>query len=230
MLADGTWTKPVCLWFAGWTMSATGGLSLGCWSLTCRINSPTTWLPPRPSVTCRPSTRSVTVLSVSVSVSLVSFSLSPSQLSSSSSSFRQESKKRFDEEEDFKKRAYQCVVRLQSKEPDFIKGWNLICDVSRKGALIMKHQETCSYLIFNHFKVLTQRLRWRVLFYLCVSEFQRVYDCLDIHILERGESYYQDLMTQVVKEFEGKGQCAGGQRSQGGGGGGAFSGLLSNKT
>lgn len=45
----------------------------------------------------------------------------------------QESKKRFDEEEDFKKRAYQCVVRLQSKEPDFIKGWNLICDVSRRG-------------------------------------------------------------------------------------------------
>lgn len=45
----------------------------------------------------------------------------------------QESKKRFDEEEDFKKRAYQCVVKLQSKEPDFIKAWNLICDVSRKG-------------------------------------------------------------------------------------------------
>lgn len=45
----------------------------------------------------------------------------------------QESKKRFDEEEDFKKRAYQCVVRLQSKEADFIKGWNLICDVSRRG-------------------------------------------------------------------------------------------------
>lgn len=45
----------------------------------------------------------------------------------------QESKKRFDEDEVFKKRAYQCVVRLQSKEPDFIKGWNLICDVSRCG-------------------------------------------------------------------------------------------------
>lgn len=45
----------------------------------------------------------------------------------------QESKKRFDEEEDFKKRAYQCVVKLQSKDPAFIKGWNLICDVSRNG-------------------------------------------------------------------------------------------------
>lgn len=45
----------------------------------------------------------------------------------------QESKKRFDEDEGFKKRAYQCVVRLQSKEADFIKAWNRICDVSRQG-------------------------------------------------------------------------------------------------
>ncbi|KAI7795948.1 arginine--tRNA ligase, cytoplasmic [Triplophysa rosa] len=82
--------------------------------------------------------------------------------------FYKESKKRFDEDEEFKKRAYQCVVKLQSKEPDFIKGWNLICDVSRK-------------------------------------EFQKVYDCLGIRIEERGESYYQDLMTAVVKEFEGRG-------------------------
>ncbi|KAF3841170.1 hypothetical protein F7725_007032 [Dissostichus mawsoni] len=49
--------------------------------------------------------------------------------------FYKESKKRFDEEEDFKKRAYKCVVRLQSKEPEFIKAWNLICDVSRKEGL-----------------------------------------------------------------------------------------------
>lgn len=45
----------------------------------------------------------------------------------------QESKQRFDTEEEFKKRAYQCVVLLQSKNPDFIKAWNLICDVSRRG-------------------------------------------------------------------------------------------------
>ena len=44
-----------------------------------------------------------------------------------------ESKKRFDEDEDFKKRAYACVVKLQSFDPDIIKGWKLICDVSRKG-------------------------------------------------------------------------------------------------
>ncbi|KAF7648839.1 hypothetical protein LDENG_00151030 [Lucifuga dentata] len=82
--------------------------------------------------------------------------------------FYKESKKRFDEEEDFKKRAYQCVIRLQSKEPDFIQAWKLICDVSRK-------------------------------------EFQKVYDCLDVQIIERGESFYQDMMTAVVKEFEEKG-------------------------
>lgn len=82
--------------------------------------------------------------------------------------FYKESKKRFDEDEEFKKRAYQCVVKLQSKEPKFIKAWNLICDVSRK-------------------------------------EFQKIYDCLGINILERGESFYQDRMTQSVQEFERKG-------------------------
>ncbi|KAK7130732.1 hypothetical protein R3I94_016018 [Phoxinus phoxinus] len=83
-------------------------------------------------------------------------------------SFYKESKKRFDEDEEFKKRAYQCVVKLQSKETDFIKAWNLICDVSR-------------------------------------NEFQKIYDCLEIRIQERGESFYQDMMTVVVKDFEEKG-------------------------
>ena len=46
-------------------------------------------------------------------------------------SFYKESKKRFDEDADFKKRAYACVVQLQSHDPDHIKAWNLICDVSR---------------------------------------------------------------------------------------------------
>ncbi|XP_073476813.1 arginine--tRNA ligase, cytoplasmic [Aquarana catesbeiana] len=83
-------------------------------------------------------------------------------------SFYKESKKRFDEDEEFKKRAYFCVVQLQSKQPDIMRAWNLICDVSRK-------------------------------------EFQKIYDCLDIRIIDRGESYYQDKMIQVVKEFEEKG-------------------------
>ena len=46
--------------------------------------------------------------------------------------FYKESKTRFDAEEDFKKRAYNRVVRLQKGEPDCINAWNLICDVSRK--------------------------------------------------------------------------------------------------
>lgn len=82
--------------------------------------------------------------------------------------FYKESKKRFDEDEDFKKRAYQCVVRLQSKEPEFIKGWTLICDVSRR-------------------------------------EFQKIYDCLDVTLIERGESFYQDMMKEVVEEFDKRG-------------------------
>lgn len=48
----------------------------------------------------------------------------------------QESKKRFDTEEEFKKRAYQSVVLLQSKSPDIIKAWKLICDVSRQGEFL----------------------------------------------------------------------------------------------
>lgn len=42
----------------------------------------------------------------------------------------------------------------------------------------------------------------------CVSEFQKVYNCLDITLIERGESYYQEMMTKVVKEFDERGQCA----------------------
>ena len=46
--------------------------------------------------------------------------------------FYKESKARFDNDADFKKRAYAAVVQLQSHDPEHIKGWNLICDVSRK--------------------------------------------------------------------------------------------------
>ena len=45
----------------------------------------------------------------------------------------QESKVRFDKEEEFKKRAYKAVVDLQNHQPDVIRAWQLICDVSRKG-------------------------------------------------------------------------------------------------
>ncbi len=51
--------------------------------------------------------------------------------------FYKESKKRFDSEEDFKTRAYECVVKLQRYEPNIIKAWKLICDVSRKGLFLI---------------------------------------------------------------------------------------------
>ncbi|VDO56702.1 unnamed protein product [Onchocerca flexuosa] len=79
--------------------------------------------------------------------------------------FYKESKKRFDEDEAFKARAYQCVIKLQSFDPDFVKAWQMICDVSRK-------------------------------------DFSQIYDRLDINIVERGESFYQKHMVELVKELD----------------------------
>lgn len=82
--------------------------------------------------------------------------------------FYKESKKRFDEDEEFKKRAYNCVVKLQSGDPLSVKAWTLICDVSRK-------------------------------------EFQNIYDRLEITLEERGESFYQSRMIDVVEFLDKKG-------------------------
>ncbi|XP_065366063.1 probable arginine--tRNA ligase, cytoplasmic [Calliphora vicina] len=81
--------------------------------------------------------------------------------------FYKESKKRFDEDEEFKKRAYNRVVQLQSGEPNSTKAWKLICDVSRR-------------------------------------EFQKIYDRLDVHLTEKGESFYQSRMVEVVKYLKSK--------------------------
>jgi arginyl-tRNA synthetase len=45
----------------------------------------------------------------------------------------QESKLKFDEDTEFKSRAYQCVVKLQNGEKEIIDAWKAICDISRKG-------------------------------------------------------------------------------------------------
>jgi len=80
--------------------------------------------------------------------------------------FYKASKKRFDNEVEFKDRAHKYVVKLQNKNPDFIKAWNLICDVSRK-------------------------------------DFQKIYDRLNItNLIERGESFYHDLMPKIVEECD----------------------------
>lgn len=46
-------------------------------------------------------------------------------------SFYKESKKRFDSDEEFKKRAQAKVVRLQSGDKDLLIAWRILCDVSR---------------------------------------------------------------------------------------------------
>jgi hypothetical protein len=51
--------------------------------------------------------------------------------------FYKESKKRFDEDSDFRQRAYSSVVKLQSMDANYNKAWQLICDVSRKGELFI---------------------------------------------------------------------------------------------
>ncbi|XP_026321447.1 arginine--tRNA ligase, cytoplasmic [Hyposmocoma kahamanoa] len=82
--------------------------------------------------------------------------------------FYKESKTRFDEDEEFKKRAYSSVVHLQSGHPDYISAWKLICEVSRQ-------------------------------------EFQKVYNRLEVKIIDRGESFYQSRMESIVKELKDKG-------------------------
>ncbi|XP_049785343.1 arginine--tRNA ligase, cytoplasmic isoform X1 [Schistocerca cancellata] len=46
--------------------------------------------------------------------------------------FYKESKVRFDNDQDFKKKAYECVVKLQKFHPEVTSAWELICSVSRK--------------------------------------------------------------------------------------------------
>lgn len=84
--------------------------------------------------------------------------------------FYKASKKRFDAEEEFKKRAYQRVVDLQGGNKDVLKAWQMICDVSRK-------------------------------------EFQKIYDQLGVTLIERGESFYNDLMPKVVEKLKNSGYC-----------------------
>ncbi|KAK4327593.1 hypothetical protein Pmani_001950 [Petrolisthes manimaculis] len=78
--------------------------------------------------------------------------------------FYKESKVRFDEDEPFKKRAYQAVVKLQSHDPKHIKGWEEICDISKK-------------------------------------EFKKVYKRLGVVLVDRGESFYQSRMEDIVKSL-----------------------------
>lgn len=80
--------------------------------------------------------------------------------------FYRESKVRFDSDEQFKKRAYETVGKLQRKEPQVYSAWKLICDISR-------------------------------------VEFSTIYEELNVkNLVERGESFYQDLMVDLMEELK----------------------------
>jgi len=77
-------------------------------------------------------------------------------------------KERFDRDEAFQQTARAEVVKLQSGDPISRRGWDLLCEQSRR-------------------------------------EFQVIYDLLDISLIERGESFYNPFLAQVVEELETKG-------------------------
>ncbi len=78
--------------------------------------------------------------------------------------FYKQSKKRFDEDEDFKEKSRKEVVSLQAGAEDSRYAWQLLCNQSRR-------------------------------------EFQVIYDLLDIKLNERGESFYNSMLSGVVEEL-----------------------------
>lgn len=79
-----------------------------------------------------------------------------------------ESKKRFDEDSEFKKRSQLQVVQLQSGDIEARTAWEAICEISRKA-------------------------------------FQEIYALLDVRLTERGESFYNPYLKEVVDDLDKKG-------------------------
>lgn len=78
-------------------------------------------------------------------------------------------KKRFDDDDDFKRRAREGVVKLQAGNPEELAAWESLCAASR-------------------------------------VEFQKIYELLNIRGLEeRGESFYNTYLSDVVEELQNKG-------------------------
>lgn len=78
------------------------------------------------------------------------------------------SKKRFDEDLNFKKQAQLEVVSLQQGQKEARIGWEIICDISRKA-------------------------------------YQEIYQLLNVHLIERGESFYNPYLVEIVADLEKKG-------------------------
>lgn len=79
--------------------------------------------------------------------------------------FYKSAKVKFDEDEEFKKRAQLAVVSLQRGDAESREAWQRICEVSRK-------------------------------------EFQKIYERLGVQLEERGESFYNPYLADVVNELE----------------------------
>lgn len=79
-----------------------------------------------------------------------------------------ESKKRFDSDAEFKKRAQLQVVSLQSGDPESLKAWQTICRISKKA-------------------------------------YDAIYELLDVNLIDRGESFYNDQLAGIVEDLEKKG-------------------------
>jgi arginyl-tRNA synthetase len=85
--------------------------------------------------------------------------------------FYKAAKKRFDADEDFKQRARNAVVKLQSRQdPTAVAAWEALCAASR-------------------------------------VEYKSIYDTLNIddRLVERGESFYNPYLSDVVQDLESKG-------------------------
>lgn len=82
--------------------------------------------------------------------------------------FYKAAKRRFDSDPEFKLRAQQRVVALQSGEDFARTAWKILCDISRQS-------------------------------------FEEIYKRLDIGIEERGESFYNEMIPEVVSKLADKG-------------------------
>lgn len=76
------------------------------------------------------------------------------------------------------------------------------CNIHSNKTLLVFYCHQHFKMIYN---VLMTIFLWIPL--LLLTEFQKIYDRLGVSIIERGESFYQELMKDVVKLLEEKGQC-----------------------
>lgn len=76
------------------------------------------------------------------------------------------------------------------------------CNIHSNKTLLVFYCHQHFKMIYN---VLMTVFWWIPL--LLLTEFQKIYDRLGVSIIERGESFYQELMKDVVKLLEEKGQC-----------------------